>query len=51
VREYPDVVDFKKLREAKAKPKPINPREIFNAPAKPPGINDLYASQAEVLDN
>lgn len=45
------MVDFKKLREAKAKPKPINPREIFNALPKPPGINDLYASQAEVLDN
>lgn len=45
------MVDFKKLREAKAKPKSINPREIFNALPKPPGINDLYASQAEVLDN
>ncbi|MCP8939932.1 DEAD/DEAH box helicase [Alsobacter sp. SYSU M60028] len=44
------MVDFKKLRESKAKPKPINPREIFNALPKPPGINDLYASQAEVLD-
>lgn len=44
------MVDFKKLREAKAKPKPNNPREIFNALPKPPGINDLYASQAEVLD-
>lgn len=44
------MVDFKKLREAKAKPKPKNPREIFNALPKPPGINDLYASQAEVLD-
>lgn len=44
------MVDFKKLREAKAKPKPINPRDIFNASPKPPGINDLYASQAEVLD-
>jgi replicative superfamily II helicase len=44
------MVDFKKLREAKAKPKAINPREIFNAIPKPPGINDLYASQAEVLD-
>lgn len=44
------MVDFKKLREAKAKPKPINPRDIFNALPKPPGINDLYASQAEVLD-
>ena len=28
----------------------INPREIFNALPKSPGINDLYASQAEVLD-
>lgn len=44
------MVDFKKLRESKAKPKPINPREIFNGLPKPPGINDLYASQAEVLD-
>jgi replicative superfamily II helicase len=44
------MVDFKKLREAKAKPKPINPRDIFNALPKPAGINDLYASQAEVLD-
>ncbi len=44
------MVDFKKLREAKAKPKPLHPRDIFNALPKPPGINDLYASQAEVLD-
>jgi replicative superfamily II helicase len=44
------MVDFKKLRESKAKPRPINPRDIFNALPKPPGINDLYASQAEVLD-
>jgi replicative superfamily II helicase len=38
------MVDFKKLRAGKAKPSPINLRE------KPVGINDLYASQAEVLD-
>ena len=44
------MVDFKKLRESKAKPKPINPRDIFNTLPKPPGINDLYASQAGVLD-
>jgi len=44
------MVDFRKLREAKAKPKPRNPRDIFNSLPKPPGINDLYASQAEVLD-
>lgn len=45
------MVDFKKLRESKAKPKPVNPRDIFNALPKPPGINDLYVSQAEVLDS
>jgi replicative superfamily II helicase len=45
------MVDFKKLREAKAKPRPKHPREIFNSLPKPPGINDLYASQAEVLDS
>jgi replicative superfamily II helicase len=44
------MVDFKKLRESKSKPKPIYPRDIFNSLPKPPGINDLYASQAEVLD-
>lgn len=44
------MVDFKKLAESKSKPMPINPREIFNSLPKPPGINDLYASQAEVLD-
>lgn len=44
------MVDFKKLREAKAKPKPLHPRDIFNALPKPQGINDLYASQAEVLE-
>jgi replicative superfamily II helicase len=44
------MVDFKKLREAKNKSKPVNPRDIFNSLPKPPGINDLYASQAEVLD-
>ena len=38
------------LRESKSKPKPIHPRDIFNSLPKPPGINDLYASQAEVLD-
>src|ERR1700704_5756622 len=45
------MVDFKKLRESKAKPSPQKPRDIFNSLPKPPGINDLYASQAEVLDS
>ena len=40
------MVDFKKLREAKAKPRPINPRDIFNALPKPPGISDLYVTRA-----
>ncbi len=44
------MVDFKKLAASKSKPKPNNPRDIFNSLPKPPGINDLYASQAEVLD-
>jgi replicative superfamily II helicase len=44
------MVDFRKLRESKAKPQPVHPREIFNALPKPLGINDLYASQAEGLD-
>ena len=45
------MVDFKKLRESKRKPRPVHPRDIFNSLPKPQGINDLYASQAEVLDN
>ena len=41
---------FQEAAGSKGKPKPINPRDIFNSLPKPPGINDLYASQAEVLD-
>lgn len=44
------MVDFKKLTAANPKPAFIHPREIFNALPRPQGINDLYASQAEVLD-
>jgi replicative superfamily II helicase len=44
------MVDFDEMRRAKAKAPPISPREIFTRLPKPPGINDLYASQAEVLD-
>lgn len=43
------MVDFKKLRDAKAQPPPINPVDIFRRLPKPPRINDLYTSQAEVL--
>jgi replicative superfamily II helicase len=44
------MVDFQKLAASKSKPKPTNPRDVFNSLPKPPGINDLYASQAEVID-
>jgi len=43
------VVDFDKLRTKKKKAKAIEPSEIFRRLPKPPGINDLYTSQAEVL--
>lgn len=44
------MVDFGKLRGQKKKPAPIDPLEIFRRLPKPPGINDLYTSQAEVLN-
>lgn len=43
------MVDFDKLRTKKKKAKAIEPSEIFRRLPKPPGINDLYTSQAEVL--
>jgi len=43
------MVDFGKLRTTKKKTKAIDPIEIFRRLPKPPGINDLYTSQAEVL--
>jgi replicative superfamily II helicase len=43
------MVDFKKLREAKAQPPAIEPIEIFRRLPKSSGINDLYTSQAQVL--
>lgn len=43
------MVDFEKLRTKKTKEKAIEPTEIFRRLPKPPGINDLYTSQAEVL--
>lgn len=44
------MVDFNKLRAEKAQPPAIKPTEIFRRLPKPPEINDLYTSQAEVLD-
>ena len=43
------MVDFDKLRTKKLKPKALDPLEIFRRLPKPAGINDLYTSQAEVL--
>ena len=43
-------VDYEKLRAKKAKPKAIDPVDIFRRLPKPPGINDLYTSQAQVLE-
>jgi len=43
------MVDFDKLRTKKKKAESIEPSEIFRRLPKPPGINDLYTSQAEVL--
>ena len=45
------MVDFNKLRTRKSKPKVIDPLEIFRRLPKPSGINDLYTSQAEVLQS
>ncbi len=44
------MVDINKLRIKKKKSKAIKPSEIFRRLPKPPGINDLYTSQAEVLE-
>ena len=44
------MVDFKKLRESKIQPTVIEPVEIFRRLPKPIGINDLYVSQAQVLE-
>jgi len=45
------MVDFAKLRNKKKKVIPIDPLEIFRRLPKPPGINDLYTSQAEILES
>lgn len=44
------MVDFNKLRTQAQRPTPTDPLEIFRRLPKPPGINDLYTSQAEVLE-
>ena len=43
------MVDFNKMRQTRSQPKPIDPRDIFLRLPKPPGIDDLWNSQAEAL--
>lgn len=43
------MVDFNKLRGSAVKAKITDPLDIFRRMPKPAGINDLYTSQAEVL--
>lgn len=43
-------MDFNKLREKKTRSVVTDPVEIFRRLPKPEGINDLYTSQAEVLN-
>ena len=45
------MVDFNKLRSKKPRSRVVEPLEIFRRLPKPPGINDLYTSQAEVLQS
>ncbi|ANS76970.1 helicase [Paenibacillus yonginensis] len=44
------MVDFKKLRSEKAKPKSIDPVDIFRRSPKPEGVKDLFSSQTEILN-
>lgn len=44
------MVDFKKLRTSGSQATVIDPIEIFRRLPKPAGINDLYTSQAHVLE-
>ena len=44
-------VDFNKLRAKKQKQAIVEPVEIFRRLPKAPGINDLYTSQAQVLQS
>ncbi|MEQ5833806.1 DEAD/DEAH box helicase [Marinobacter sp. NFXS9] len=45
------MVDFNAMRNAKKTKLPNDPQEIFRRLPKPPQINDLYTSQAEVLQD
>lgn len=45
------MVNWDKLKTQKKRVTPNEPLEVFRRLPKPPGINDLYTSQAEVLEN
>ena len=44
------MVDFDKFRRARSTTKVIQPKDIFLRLPKPPGVDDLWQSQAEALD-
>lgn len=44
------MVNFRNLRASRPKTPAIDPQEIFRRLPKPAGINDLYTSQAQVLE-
>ena len=43
------MVDFSRLRRRQLKSAPVDPSEIFLRLPKPPGIDDLWSSQADAL--
>ena len=43
------MVDFNRLRNRRQRPRAIDPKEIFLRLPNPPGIDDLWNSQAEAL--
>lgn len=45
------MVNFDRLRRARSTANVIHPRDIFLRLPKPPGIDDLWQSQAEALDD
>jgi replicative superfamily II helicase len=43
------MVDFAKMRQTRSQSKAIDPKDIFLRLPKPPGIDDLWSSQADAL--
>ncbi|MGC6400944.1 DEAD/DEAH box helicase [Sphingomonas sp. FW199] len=44
------MVDFRSLKKTSGSTKEIDPRKVFQHLIKPEGVNELYASQSELLD-